>query len=429
MMPTIEERLRDELVDAAGLILAPADLVANVNRRLRRRNRRRGVVATVAALVGIALIAAVATAPRSPHAASAGRPHPRRTLQPGPQIISPSVVHGPALIDTTTGRTVRAIRTVTLPGGRSPLQSIAAGDVLYADSALTDGRDFSQYQRLVRVDGRTGRVVMSSAMMRSPTAPYLAFGLVWVGDANRLLGLNPNTLVVRRALVLPGDLAGQITAAGGYLWVAGWTHLDRVDPHSGALTQIAPRSSNERYAGLAANGTGSMLFAAIKKLPEITTNVGSVARLSPTTGSVITSANLAGVNSVLAGITGTSLWMRADHPGLLGQIDKLNTSSLALDSPFGADNSIDVSVSNGVPWVGADGLGGTTKHGSLFVCANPATGVAVGSLSLRRFPGRAYDGLPANTSAPHFLAAGRHEIFATVNEDLVVYHADPACAP
>jgi hypothetical protein len=430
MSPTIEEQLRDEMVEAAGLILPPSELVANVGRRLQRRNRRRGVIMSIAALAVVALVAVVVTAPRSPHSAPA-RPHTRRTLQPGPQVISPSVVHGPALIDTTTGRVMRAIRTVTLPDGRSPLQSMAAGDILYADSALTDGHDFSLYQRLVRVDGRSGRVAMSAARMRSPTAPYLAFGLVWVGDANRLLGMDPSTLVVRRTVTMPGDLASQIAAAGGYLWVAGWTHLDRVDPQSGQITQIAPTQPDLRYAAVTANGNGSTLLAGIKKLPEITTNLGSLASLNPTTGAVLSSRSHPGISDGIAGFVDGQLWLADRQGGMSGQVDEVDASTLASDHQFNADNEITVAVSDGRPWIGAANLYGRRgQPGALFECANPMTGAVAGQLSLRKYPGRPADALPSTTKTrPFFVAAGPHEIFATVNEDLVIYHADPACAP
>jgi hypothetical protein len=429
MSPTIEEQLREELVEAAGLIVPPSDLVANVGRRLQRRNRRRGAITSVAALAAVALVAVVATAPRSPHSAPA-RPHARRTLQPGPQVISPSVVHGPALIDTTTGRVVRAIRTVTLPDGRSPLQSMAAGDILYADAALTDGHDFSLYQRLVRVDGRTGRVTMSAARMRSPTAPYLAFGLVWVGDANRLLGMDPSTLVVRRTVAMPGDLASQIAAAGGYLWVAGWTHLDRVDPRSGQLTQLAPTQPDLRYAAVTANGSGSTLLAGIKKLPEITTNLGFLASLNPATGAVISSRSHPGISDGIAGFVDGRLWLADREGGLSGHVDEVDATTLTTGSQFTADNEMTIAVSNGRPWIGADNLDGRHgQPGALFECANPMTGAVAGQLSLRKYPGRSAYRLPATTKArPFFVAAGPHEIFATVNEDLVIYHADPACA-
>jgi hypothetical protein len=429
MTPTLEEQLRDELREAAAMIWPPSDLVDDVSRRLHRRFRRRVAMASVAAVAGAALATVIVVGQPGARVTTA-HPHPHRSPQLRPSVVGPLVVHGATLTDTTSGRVLPAIRTVTLPGGRSPLHGVAYGDTLYADSALSDGHDFSEFERLVRVAGRTGRVIISSARMRSPTTPYVAFGLVWVADANRLLGFDPTTLVVRRTVTMPGDLAGQVTSAGGYLWVAGWTHLDRVDPSSGQLTQIAPTQADNRYAGVAANAGGTMLFAGIKKLPEITTNLGSLTSLNPTTGAVITTRSRPGITDGIAGVVDGEIWVGDHEGGTGGQVDQVNATSFAVNSPFMADNDISVVVSDGVPWISAANLDGRSgQSGALFECADPTTGTVRGQISLHKYPGRSANQLPATrtTSRPFFLAAGPHEIFATVDQILVIYRADPTC--
>jgi hypothetical protein len=431
MSDLLEDRLRDELAAAAMAVVPPGELVREVGQRLQRRRQRRRNLAGVAVVL-VCAVAGAAVLSSSPGHHSTSSPkhrthHHHKTRLPQPPLPPAELVHGPPLLDTTTGAVFRAIRTIALPGGRSPINGMTVGDTFYGDATLYNGVDLGNFQRLVRVS-RSGQVVIGPVAMRAPTTPVLGYGSVWVADRHRLIGYDPSTLVIRRVVRLPGDLPGEVAAAGGYLWIAGWAYLDRVDPGTGGLTRLPPDSDTERFAGAAAN-TAGQLFTASSHLPDIMANVDTIERRNPATGAVLATRTRLGLGATdLAGVAGRGLWLGDTEPGVSGHVDRVDTSSLAVQSPVAAGSSIDVTVSNGVPWVSAAALTGPGHAAAIFECLSPTTFVPLGQLSLRRYPGETAEQVPATAAVPEFFAAGPHVMFASVDRVLVIYPADPRCA-
>jgi hypothetical protein len=270
---------------------------------------------------------------------------------------------------------------------------------------------------------------MSATHMSTPTTPLLAYGRVWVADGDRLLGYDPRSLVLRSALRFPGDLSGQVAAAGGYVWVAGWTHLDRVDPRSGQVMSIAPRRRNERYAGIVASSTGGTLIAAIEQLPESSQPAGAVTRLDPVTGVALASRELRGLGTgELSGLAGGSVWLPIGHLEQVDRIAQVATGNLVVSTPFRAEDDLNVAVSNGVTWISAADLADNVGHAALFECVDPTTSDTLAQIALRSVPGRSTDGTPPGAGAPRFVAAGPSALFATIGHAVVIYPADPGCA-
>jgi hypothetical protein len=432
MSDLLEDRLRDEMHAAAVALAPPAELVREVTARLRRRRSRRlGAAAGVALLVCVVGAVAVATSPQGRHTPSptTHRIHrPRPGPRPVPPVETPEVVHGPPLLDTTSGTTLHAIRTIALPGGRSPIKGMTVGDTFYGDATLYNGVDLGNFQRLVRVSA-SGQVLIGSVAMRAPTTPVLADDTVWVADRHRLIGYDATTLAVRTAVRLPGDLPGEVAAAGGYIWVAGWTHLDRLDPTDGRLTRLSPGSDTERFAGVAASSTGQLVTAS-SHLPDITANIDTVESRSPVTGAVLTTRTGLGLGATsLAGVAGRGLWLGDTVPGVSGRVDRLDIASLAVRSPVVTSGAVAVTVSNAVPWVSAADLDPPTGRPALFECLSPTSDAPLGQISLRRYPGVTADKVPATATVPTFIAAGPDVMFMAVDRVLVIYQADPGCSP
>jgi hypothetical protein len=209
--------------------------------------------------------------------------------------------------------------------------------------------------------------------------------------------------------------------------------LLRVDPNTSAITRISAKDG-DIFTGLATDVAGSALYSA--ETPLRTYGVaagGTIAQRDTTTGAVLHSAQAATYfGAPLAGVAGGKIWSRNGHPGMSGEVDVLDGATFAQVGGFDGDNTIDVVVTSGTPWISAANLTlGNVRPtwNALFACVNAASGVAAAGFDLSAYPDAQYDQLPEGTLTIGIVGSGLDLMFTTFDNAVVVYPLDPQCKP
>jgi DNA-binding beta-propeller fold protein YncE len=240
------------LLEAAGRLGPPPDLV-----RLRRRHRRRLAGRAGLATAAAVLAAAVVVQGLGPF----GRP----TVRPGVPGLDRRIVDAVPVGPAAATKLVAAADAVWVPLDR--------------DAALGD--------LLVRVDPATDRVVARVPVGPGARAIAAGEGSLWVlrsqADRTDLLQLDPAGNQVARTRRLwtgraepTGAVAEHLAVAGGAVWVTGQQGLVRVDPGSGRVRMVLPDS---RYSPLyLLTAAGDSLWVA---------SASNVLRVRPSDGALL----------------------------------------------------------------------------------------------------------------------------------------------
>ncbi len=250
---------------------------------------------------------------------------------------------------------------------------------------------------LMRIDPTTGQVLAEVALGSFGLGPssnqlLVANGWLWVSATeagagptaqSALLRFQPDTLQADGRTLLPGGGAPgyeSAAAAGGWIWVADGGSLYKVSPSTGAvITTIG--LGNADQSQVATDQAGGVLIVS-----EAQDGFGAIESRNPVTGSLIISTKPGPIGVTapkLSEVTGGGVWLSV-ATGMMGYIQRLDVATLRptpLALPFsnsgGATNGIFAQILGGVLYV-QQNAGGPSRN----YCGNPSTGQLLAPLGL-----------------------------------------------
>lgn len=243
---------------------------------------------------------------------------------------------------------------------------------------------------LARASRQTGAILAHRQVPGSVGSILAAAGSLWVTTSRwssatagrfKLWRLDPRSLALRGSTWVSGS---SMVVAGGHLWLAGGSRLERVDLASGAVTARLALSG-QSWADVGTDEAGSVLLVGVADGE----GGGHVERRSPYDGALLAkSAALSGVASPDVGaVIDGQIWL-SESTGMMGYVQRYRLSTLGpAGRPCveGADsgsctqgtNGIRARVANGLVWI-TDPPGGPRRN----ACIDPATGRHLAPLPL-----------------------------------------------
>ena len=249
---------------------------------------------------------------------------------------------------------------------------------------------------LMRVNPMTG-VILAKAPLGglglgpSPNQLLIANGWLWVvatgfeaGTTAKvsLLRLQPDTLQVKGQTQLAGGGLGypSVVAAGGGIWVADIGTLYKVSPSTGVvITKIGLAKANQSQ--VATDQAGEVLIVS-----EAQDGFGAIQSRNPVTGSLIISTKPGpiGVTApTLSEVTEGGVWLSV-ATGMMGYIQHVDVATLRptpMTLPFttlgGASNGISAQIMGGALYVQQNAGGPSHNY-----CGNLTTGQMLAPLGL-----------------------------------------------
>ncbi len=241
----------------------------------------------------------------------------------------------------------------------------------------------------MRVNPMTGMILAKArlgglGLGPSPNQLLIANGWLWVvatgfeeaGPTAKvsLLRLQPDFLQVKGQTQLAGGGIGypSVAAAGGGIWVADIGTLYRVSPSTGAvITKIGLAKANQSQ--VSTDQAGEVLIVS-----EAQNGFGAIQSRNPVTGSLIisTKPEPIGVTAPnLSEVTEGGVWLSV-ATGMMGYIQHLDVATLrptSITLPFttlgGASNGISAQIMGGALYVQQDAGGPSHNY-----CGNLTTG-------------------------------------------------------
>ena len=249
---------------------------------------------------------------------------------------------------------------------------------------------------LMRVNPMTGMTLAKAplgglGLGPSPNQLLVANGWLWVVAAGleagptakvSLLRLQPDTLQMKGQTQLAGGGLGypSAAAAGGGIWVADIGTLYKVSPSTGAvIIKIGLAKANQSQ--VSTDQAGEVLVVS-----EAQNGFGAIQSRNPVTGSLIisTKPEPIGVTAPnLSEVTEGGVWLSV-ATGMMGYIQRLDVATLRttpMTLPFttlgGASNGISAQIMGGALYVQQNAGGPSHNY-----CGNPTTGQMIAPLGL-----------------------------------------------
>ncbi|HET7173987.1 MAG TPA: hypothetical protein VFI30_06900 [Nocardioidaceae bacterium] len=243
---------------------------------------------------------------------------------------------------------------------------------------------------LARASRQTGAILAHRRLPGNVGPILAAAGSLWVttsrwsaakADRFELWRLDPRSLALRGSSRVSGS---SMVVAGGHLWLAGDSRLERVSLASGTVTARLALPG-QSWADVGTDQAGSVLVVGVADGE----GRGHVERRSPYDGALLaTSTALYGVASPEVGaVIGGRIWL-SEATGMMGYVRRYRLSTLAPTGRScveGADsgsctqgtNGISARVANGLVWI-TDPPGGPRRN----ACIAPASGRRLAPLPL-----------------------------------------------
>lgn len=320
---------------------------------------RRSPVATVPIVLLAWLLAGCSSAPvpNQPGAATSTPPATVSTRTPAtPAGVCPAIT-----VTSVFGHAVSALQVAVTPAG-----SYAAWQFAAQDTTCTE---------LARFDPDTGHIQAAHQLGVIVTEIVQAGDSLWAAASSasgpEVLRLDPASLEVSGRAIPIGGRADPtrhaLAAAGGNLWAAAGDHLVRIALPTGTVTATLD-IPGATHASLGTDDAGTMLVEGDADVG----GTGAVHRRDPGSGAILATLPVTGVSAPdIAGVLGSGVWL-AQPTGMLGYVERLDTTTLAPGQNTRVDgsNGISVRLANGLVWITDRGSG----PGGTAYCAEPAAG-------------------------------------------------------